>query len=163
MLSAKITSNRRIKGIDVSRMRRDINKLMREALISGVRAWLNSMLTRGNRGGKFPVLTGMAAGALIPVGRVVRRAIPISPVGKKAGRTPASGAAMSHAEITGSGGKFTFEWETFVKHFELNEKFQIGTVLGTPWEFVPPSNREFSKRVRSFLKQRGIRFSDYFR
>lgn len=163
MLSAKIISSRRVRGIDVTRLRRDINKLMREALISGVRAWLNSILTRGNRGGQFPVLTGMAKGTLIPVGRVVRRAIPISPVGKKAGRTPASGAAMSHAEITGAGGKFTFEWNTFVKHFELNEKFNISTVSGTPWQFVPPSNREFRKRVRSFLKARGIKFGDYFR
>jgi len=87
----------------------------------------------------IPVQTGEAAGALIPLGRMLRVAIPIRPTRSQAGKNPSTGAEKSSYKFVSKYPKFTFEFEAGVIHYTLNE-FGLGVGPYGPDKKQPPWN-----------------------
>jgi hypothetical protein len=110
---------------------------------------LNALLTRSTQtvleaGAKefalttaknVPVWSGMARSTLVPLGRHLGVTIPFDPIkGETATKNKAAGESAGRdfsIIATATGG--TFRWATNVKHFFLNEQFNMSRVASSPW------------------------------
>jgi len=98
---------------------------------------------------EIPVQTGEAAGSLIPLGRLLRVAIPITPSRFQSGKNPNTGAAQSSYKFDNSFPKYRFEFEAGVIHYTLNE-FGLNVGPYGPDKKQPPW-KTFEKGRSAFL------------
>lgn len=93
-----------------------------------------------------PVDTGMSRGSFRNLGRLLVMSIPISPKsfgktyyapdGKRLPKTPQSGASLSTPTtdiLKQDGTKITFNFQSDVFHYNLNEFFGMRSNNGVPW------------------------------
>lgn len=121
---------------DAKRMKRTFDKLMGRTIREGARRWLRAWLEEG-----VPVETGMALGALQPLGRFLRVSLSNNAYGTSPTRkpyynttegvmsTPEAGARGSHFRLqddSNNHGSFIyeFEWSTEVLHYYLSQFYR---------------------------------------
>ena len=130
-------------------------ELVKEKLTKNVEAALGVALREAAREFvravliEIPVQTGEAAGSLIPIGRLLRVAIPITPTRFQSGKNPSTGAAKSNYKLIAKYPKFVFEFEAGVIHYTLNE-FGLGVGPYGPDKKQPPW-KTFEKGRDAFL------------
>lgn len=127
------------------------------------REWLRAVIPR------VPVFTGTARGTLIPLGRFLKVAVPISPVAIRSGQGPDVGAAMTrpyyfHRE----GDRHYFRFNTDVAHFIQNEFYHAPNPPfrlknPTPWNAIIEGNLAFESYMKTTLPQRIPKIKDYFK
>jgi hypothetical protein len=118
---------------------------MQVQMRQAARAWLRAMLTAelpvvrrggGTSKGIPPVWTGTARGTLIPLGRFLKIAIPISPKVKRPGRGPNVGASKGKFQFGVLHDRYYFRFSTQLAWYTLNEfnASDLPLTHKTPWE-----------------------------
>jgi hypothetical protein len=140
---------------------RVLGQIIREA----ARQWLKAVLTSVPERGGFPVLTGAAKSTLVPLGRVLRVAVPVRPVPAK-GRNVvvdrrADGIQSQQFTLTSKNFEYEFSWSTDLLHYYLNETFPMLQVKYTPWESVKQGNAAFITFLEAAIQRRLPNVADY--
>lgn len=129
---------------DPRNYKKSFDEAMEVQMRQAARAWLRAMLTAelpiirrgtGTSKGIPPVWTGTSRGTLIPLGRFLKVAIPITPLVKRPGRGPMVGASKGKYQFGKSYDRYYFRFSTQLAWYTLNE-FNNSTIPlthKTPW------------------------------
>lgn len=144
--------------VPVERITKTLDRILGQVIREAARQWLRKMITH------VPVETGMAMGALQPLGRFLRVAVPIrsrrKPYFSKlegASSDPVSGAARSTFVIKDKfsslqGMVYSFEWSTEVLHYYLRQFYQGRALSGE--EAILEAEQAFTNHVVSTIQRR---------
>ena len=118
------------------------------------REWLRAVIP------KVPVFTGTARGTLMPLGRLIRVAVPISPKAVRPNRGPGVGASLTTGRyFYREGNRFYFRFNTDVSHFIYNNlqpapdpPFRL--INETPWYATQAGNEAFNRYLAEELPKR---------
>jgi len=162
-------------SFDTAKFNKTLDREMSIVLREGVRLWLRTVLdvisgAPHTVGDNFPIQTGRAKGALQPLGRAVRVAVPISPAPGKKNRS-SEGALSSNFEIRDDQSHplsfmYRFNWSTDLEHWATNELNYIEFVRSaTPWRAIEEAdnaldayiNAEIPKRLSKFILTKWIK------
>jgi hypothetical protein len=102
-----------------------LDRILGQIIREAAREWLRAVLMSVPARGGFPVVTGAAKSTLVPLGRVLRVAVPVNPVGKR-DRRELGESSQSFKIIDDKirGNKryeYSFEWSTDLLHYYINE------------------------------------------
>jgi hypothetical protein len=151
---------------DPKTYKKSLDEAMETQMRQAARAWLRAMLSAdlpvirrgtGSSKGIPPVWTGTARGTLIPIGRFLKVAIPISPKVKRPGRGPEVGASKGKFQFGKAYDRYYFRFSTQLAWYTINEFNQSSLPLThkTPWggfeigqkAFQDYCNNEMVKRM----------------
>jgi hypothetical protein len=129
---------------DPKTYKKSFDEAMQTQMRQAARAWLRAMLSAelpvvrrgtGSSTGIPPVWTGTARGTLIPLGRFLKIAIPISPRVRRPGWGPSVGAAQGKFQFGTLHDRHYFRFSTQLAYYTLNEFNQSDLHLThkTPW------------------------------
>lgn len=107
--------------INVDRFNKTMEEEVNIQLRQAVRAWLTVLVEEG----AIPVWTGTAKGVFIPLGKLLRVAVPIRPIKSKPGFGPEVGAKRSSFAFNRVGNKYTFEFLHDVGYLAANEEANL--------------------------------------
>lgn len=153
-------------NFDETGYKKTYDEAMKVQLRQAARAWLRAVVP------KVPVYTGMARGSLVPLGRLLRVAIPIS-INPKAKRRITAKYSREAGEALGAfnfedgkNGVYTFTVDTQVLHFYLNDTFDIKAKIpqlihDTPWDAFKSGEAAFRTYVETVLPGRLPRIADF--
>lgn len=116
---------------------------------------------------EVPVYTGMARGSLMPVGKFLRIAIPISPDPiaqyKHPGKNPDAGAALTSFEFVTRGISPQFTLDIGTLHYQLNEfrRSKLKLRHPTPWNSFKKGRRAYVRYLKNNLLRRVTRLTRY--
>lgn len=124
-----------VKGslkIDHDKALKKVQTILGQVFRQAARAWLRYIIVN------VPVQTGMAKGALAPLGRFLRVAVPISPTRKPYKHkleggvlaTPQAGADKSEFDFAYDGLTAEFTWSTDVLHYWLSKYYSGKAIPG---------------------------------
>lgn len=129
-----------------------LDKTMGLIVREAARQWLRAILLSIPSRGGFPVLTGAAKSTLVPLGRFLRVAVPVTPTvgvrdGRYRGDRRAEGADSSEFEIVddkngGIDNGYSFEWSSDLLHYYINE-FYTSNVPEAPWHTLEKGEQAF--------------------
>lgn len=151
---------------DPKTYKKSFDEAMEVQMRQAARAWLRAMLTAelpvvrrgtGSSKGIPPVWTGTARGTLIPLGRFLRVAIPISPKVRRPGRGPDVGAGKGKYNFDKSYDRYYFRFSTQLAWYTINEfnASDLPLTHQTPWKgfeigqkaFQDYCNTEMAKKL----------------
>lgn len=159
----EINFNFDIVELDIQRFNKTLDRVMGQIIREAAREWLRAILVSVPARGGFPVLTGAAKSTLAPVGRLLRVAVPISPV---KGDRRAEGEASTTLKIVddrNNGGSFnySFEWSTSLLHYYINEFYAY--IPHAPWNTLEAGEAAFTAYVENALATRLPNVADHIR
>jgi len=108
-------------NIDVNRYTKYLEAEVNIQLRQAVRAWLRVLIEEGT----IPVWTGTSKGVFLPVGRLLRVAVPISPIKKRNGFGPDVGANRSTFNFSRTGNSYSFEFIHSVEYLADNDQYNM--------------------------------------
>lgn len=146
---------------DAEGFKKSLQEAIAVQMRQAARAWLRAVIPA------VPVYTGMARGSLQPLGRILRVAVPISPIAFRRGKSPAEGATQSSFEFYNNGSVWTFSWSTDVLHYTINEYNNMSGVLPlrhpTPWKSIEKGNIAFNAYMEANISKRIPKLADYIK
>lgn len=158
IMRAKIS----IPKFDVNRYTEALERELEVQMRQAAREWLRAVIPR------VPVWAGTSRGSLKPLGRFLRVAIPIGINPTSAGRKgvgPELGAAQSSFDFTTVSRKFTFTWDTTVRHFITNNFYDVSSsihlITPGPYGAFEAGKAAFDRYVQTVIPQRIPRLQDY--
>ena len=140
------------------RITRTLDRVLSQVIREAARKWLRTMITH------VPVETGMARGALQPLGRLLRVAVPIRPrrkpyFSKLEGTVsePSAGADKSEFEIIDDRNRLTdmlysFTWTTNVLHYYLRQFYNGSALAGE--DAIREAEKAFFDHIESTIDRR---------
>lgn len=139
---------------------RVLGQIIREA----AREWLRAVLVSVPARGGFPVLTGAAKSTLAPLGRLLRVAVPVSPVSGEKDRRGLGESSQQFKIVDDKihGNKryeYSFEWSTDLLHYYINEFY--GVIPYAPWNTTGAGEAAFVSFVEEALNRRVPNIADY--
>lgn len=150
----KFNGRRYLKTLD-----RRLGVIIRQAAREWLRAVLKSVPARGG----FPVVTGAAKSTLVPLGRVLRVAVPVRPVGRKDRREEGENSSKFKIVDDSVGGNkkyvYSFEWSTDLLHYYINEFY--GYIPHAPWNTTEAGEEAFVAYVEDALNRELPDISDH--
>lgn len=144
---------------DEKGFRKSVDMLMEQQMRMAARAWLRAVIPH------VPVYTGMARGSLQPLGKFLKVSVPINPYAFRKGMGPAAGASKSLFSFTKTNGIYTFEFDSQVMHYKINEFYNVPLPLihPTPWRSFEYGNAAFQKYVSTALLRRIPRANNFIK
>jgi hypothetical protein len=150
--------------LDEARFTKTLRETLEVQVRQAARAWLRAVIPR------VPVYTGMSRGSLQPLARFLRVAIPISPdqgAIRHPKKTPEAGASQSFFDFPNNGYVYSFQWDTDVLHYKINEYNNMSGILPlrhpTPWHSIEAGNKAFNAYIEQTLPKRLPRVSDFIK
>jgi len=160
---------------------RDLDRYFRRTVREAAREWLIAVLNavktakppRHTVGDSFPISTGEAKGSLVPLGRRLHIAVPISPAPGREDRS-SIGIQKGSFEVptTSSAGpntvqsSYVFNFESGVAHFELLESNKANPKSNirskTPWHAILAGDIALQKFLDKNLFKNAPRVNSYF-
>jgi hypothetical protein len=144
---------------DANGYRKSVDALMEQQMRMAARAWLRAVIPH------VPVYTGMARGSLRPLGQFLKVSVPISPIATRKGMGIGAGESKSWFKISKSGGNYTFEYNSSVAHYEINEFYNVPLPLThpTPWHSFKYGDEAFNEYARTKMPPRIPRVQDFIK
>lgn len=134
---------------DDSAYKRDVKRVLEEVTLEALRAALVEIVKR------IPVYTGEARGTLRPIGRFVGEQIPIAPIAKRKGHTPATGEKQASCELSNETGlNPTVRIDVELFHVRWNEANESPVSKSAPWHAFEAGRKAYIDYVGKNLKQR---------
>lgn len=148
-------------NFDVAKFKKTLTEKMETQLRQAARAWLRAVIPA------VPVFTGTARGTLQPLGRILRVAVPISPIATRKGKGPSVGASASTFNFTSSNNIYTFSWSNDVLHYYINEYNDMSGLIPlknpTPWQSIEKGNAAFQLYFDTELQKQLPDMGDFLR
>jgi hypothetical protein len=152
--------------LDQVKFTKAITEAMETQNRQAARAWLRAVLT------KVPQWTGEARGSLRPLGQFLRVAVPIqisdSKWAKRAieqGHTAEAGEAQGHFAFKTESNRFTFEFNTDVIHYLINEFYNynppIHLIQAVPWFSFRAGKAAYKQYLSENLKNKIPKLKSY--
>lgn len=144
---------------------RTLDRVLGQIIREAARHWLRAVLRSVPERGGFPVLTGAAKSTLVPLGRVLRVAVPVNPE-PRAGRNNivdrrSEGESSQSFTLESKNFEYSFEWSNDILHYFLNETFPMLQVQYTPWESLERGNEAFVAFLDEAIARRLPKVADY--
>jgi hypothetical protein len=132
----KITGYISVPTLDVEKFKKDLDAHVTSLMHKAAREFVETAVKN------IPVDTGMAVGAMIPLGRFVGATTQVAPkrpyrLETDYVRTHELGQVKSMFAFKSVNFIYEFVWRSWVFHHWLNEQFSIKTVSSSPWHSIP--------------------------
>lgn len=147
-----------IAPISIERnLTKSLDRRLGQMIREGAREWLRAVIKSVPERDGFPVWTGAAKGTLLPLGRLLKVRVPITPDPK----APAGGVARGESEQAfeikddhNNGGSFIYEfqWLTSLFHYYLHEEFsEYHNIPNRPWKTMVDGDLAFQAYALRYL------------
>jgi hypothetical protein len=129
-------------NFDEAGFKKKLDERLKAGTRQAAREWLRATLER------VPVYTGTARGTLLPLSRVLRVALPISPIASRPNRGPEVGAQQSDYEfLDGRNGVYGFSFLQGLEYYILNDANLVSFIPSTPWHSFDAGKEAYDEHI----------------
>jgi hypothetical protein len=141
--------------IHIDKFKKTLDQKLKTEIRNGAREWLRATYQR------VPVYTGTARGTLVPVGKLLRVAVPISPIAKRKGKGPSFGATQSAFDFTFTETTYSFTFDQNLFYYKLNDLYPNKIIKSAPWYSFDAGAQAFQRYYRQSIKNKLPQLKDY--